>query len=71
VTLRFTHDYRSRAWMTRFAADAVVETENVALVNECLAAGVAELVAPAPVIVDEPATDPIPDADPIPDDDSD
>lgn len=68
MTLRFLTDYRSRAWMQRFRAGVVLETNNQALIDECLAAGVAEVVAPAPIPEPEPVLET--HDDPIPPDDT-
>lgn len=48
MVLTFSTDYRSRAWCQRFAAGAVVTTDHHALVDECVAAGVAVVVPDDP-----------------------
>jgi hypothetical protein len=56
VVLRFTTDYRSRAWNQRFAAGQVVDLDGP-IVTECVAAGVASevLAEPAPVVAERVA----------------
>jgi hypothetical protein len=41
MVLVFLKDYRSRAWMCRYHAGAVVEVVNEAVLDECLADGYA------------------------------
>ena len=50
MVLRFTTDYRSRAWNQRFAAGQVVDLDGP-IVTECVAAGVASEVRAEPVPV--------------------
>ena len=47
LTLRFLTSYRSRAWGRRFAAGEVVALEPSPLLDDCLTAGVAEVVIAA------------------------
>jgi hypothetical protein len=61
MVLRFLTSYRSRAQCARFAAGAVMTTDDAGLIREVFAAGVAEDVTPQP----EPEPEAVTDEDPV------
>lgn len=69
MRIRFRRDYRSRVWMCRYPAGAVVDVDRAEVVNEALDGGYAEPVDLAPLVADDAVTvttEPKPEPDPVP-----